>query len=71
MGACTSSSDDVMINPSIRDTTLKRSKNLPEGNIDKLGSNSSQTGTGIVAIDSYDNEKERIQVYEVKNRCIF
>jgi len=63
MGACTSTSNHLTIDP-INGDTFKRRHNSPGGNIDKSGSNSSHTGTDIVGVDSYDSDKDRIQVYE-------
>jgi len=61
MGGCTSTSNHVTVDPYIGDTFKRNNKSL-EGSIDNFGSNSSPTGT--VGIDSYDNDRNSMQVYE-------
>jgi len=63
MGTCTSTSNHAIGDP-ITEKTFKRSHKSLEGSIDNYGSNSSREATEIVGVDSYDNDKDRIQLYE-------
>jgi len=63
MGTCTSTSNHAIGDP-ITEKTFKRSHKSLEGSIDNYGSNSSRGATEIVGVDSYDNDKDRIQLYE-------